>query len=230
MNTILQQLHTIHDRITAACVAGLRDAGSVQLLAVSKTKPLLDIEAAYDAGQRQFGENYVQEAIDKIQALQSRCPDINWHLIGPLQSNKTKIVAEHFDWVQTVDRLKTAERLSSQRPDTLPALNICLQVNISREPNKSGVLPEALPVLAEMVAQLPQLCLRGLMAIPEATLDQEKLTAQLLELQQLFDRMTQIYPAMDTLSVGMSNDLEIAVACGSTLVRVGTAIFGSRNP
>ena len=229
MNTILQQLQKIHDRIAAASAACLREPHSVQLLAVSKTKPIADIKAAYDVGQRQFGENYVQEAIDKIQTLSASCPEINWHLIGPLQSNKTKIVAEHFDWVQTVDRLKIAERLNNQRPATMAALNICLQVNISREPNKSGILPEDVPALAEAVAELPQLCLRGLMAIPEATLDQEKLTAQLLELQQLFDRMTQIYPTMDTLSVGMSNDLEVAVACGSTLVRVGTAIFGSRN-
>ncbi|WP_319783271.1 YggS family pyridoxal phosphate-dependent enzyme [Oceanisphaera sp. IT1-181] len=229
MNTILQQLQQVHDRIAAATAACQRDAHSVHLLAVSKTKPIADIEAAYSAGQRQFGENYVQEAIDKIQALSTPCPDIIWHLIGPLQSNKTKPVAEHFDWVQTVERLKIAERLSAQRPASLPALNICLQVNISREPNKSGVLPEEIPALAAAVAELPQLCLRGLMAIPEATDDHEKLTTQLLELQQLFDRMAQIYPAMDTLSVGMSNDLEVAVACGSTLVRVGTAIFGSRN-
>ncbi|MBU3825770.1 MAG: YggS family pyridoxal phosphate-dependent enzyme [Candidatus Oceanisphaera merdipullorum] len=229
MNTILQQLQQVHDRIAAAALACEREAGTVHLLAVSKTKPIADIKAAYEAGQRQFGENYVQEAIEKIQALATICPDIHWHLIGPLQSNKTKIVAEHFDWVQTVDRLKIAERLSAQRPASMPVLNICLQVNISREPNKSGVLPEDLSVLAAGVAELSHLSLRGLMAIPEATADQEKLTAQLLELQQLFDRMAQIYPTMDTLSVGMSNDLEIAVACGSTLVRVGTAIFGSRN-
>ena len=230
MKTILQQLQQVHDRIAAATAACGRLANGVHLLAVSKTKPQADIEAAYEAGQRQFGENYVQEAIDKIQALRSACPEIIWHLIGPLQSNKTKPVAEHFDWVQTVERLKIAERLSSQRPTTLAPLNICLQVNISREPNKSGVLPEEIPALVAAVVGLPNLCLRGLMAIPEATDNAEKLTAQLLELQQLFDRMAQIHPAMDTLSVGMSNDLEIAVACGSTMVRVGTAIFGSRNP
>lgn len=229
MKTILQQLQQVHDRIAAATAACERDANTVHLLAVSKTKPIADIEAAYEAGQRQFGENYVQEAVDKIQALRGHYPDIGWHLIGPLQSNKTKVVAEHFDWVQTVDRLKIAERLNNQRPASMAPLNICLQVNISREPNKSGILPEALPDLAAAVAQFPQLCLRGLMAIPEATDDEQKLSVQLLELQQLFDRMAQTYPTMDTLSVGMSNDLEIAVACGSTLVRVGTAIFGSRN-
>lgn len=229
MKTILQQLQQVHDRIAAATAACQRTANSVHLLAVSKTKPLADIETAYGAGQRQFGENYVQEAIEKIQVLRSTCPEIVWHLIGPLQSNKTKPVAEHFDWVQTVERLKIAERLSQQRPTSLAPLNICLQVNISREPNKSGVLPEEIPALVAATVGLPNLCLRGLMAIPEATDNEEKLTAQLLELQQLFDRMAQIYPGLDTLSVGMSNDLEIAVACGSTLVRVGTAIFGSRN-
>ena len=229
MNTILQQLQQVHDRIAAAAITCERDIATVQLLAVSKTKPDAAIIAAYEAGQRLFGENYVQEAIDKIQALRDSYPDIIWHLIGPLQSNKTKIVAEHFDWVQTLDRLKTAERLSAQRPAAMAPLNVCLQVNISREPNKSGLLPEDVLALAEEIAQLPRLCLRGLMAIPEATDDEEKLKAQLLELQQLFDTMAQIYPRLDTLSVGMSNDLELAVACGSTLVRVGTAIFGSRN-
>ena len=178
MKTILQQLQQVHERIAAATVACERPANGVHLLAVSKTKPLADIEAAYEAGQRQFGENYVQEAIDKIQALHGTCPEIVWHLIGPLQSNKTKPVAEHFDWVQTVERLKIAERLSSQRPTSLAPLNICLQVNISREPNKSGVLPEEIPALADAVVGLPNLCLRGLMAIPEATDNEEKLTAR----------------------------------------------------
>lgn len=229
MSTILQQLQSVHDKIAAAAVAAQRSATDVQLLAVSKTKPIADILMAYSAGQRQFGENYVQEAIDKIQTLASSHSDICWHLIGPLQSNKTRVVAEHFDWVQTVDRLKIAERLNAQRPAHLPPLNICLQVNISREANKSGVLPQEVATLAEQLSSLPNLRLRGLMAIPEATPDHDKLTTQLLELQQLFDRMAQNNPQIDTLSVGMSQDLDIAVACGSTLVRVGTAIFGSRN-
>lgn len=230
MNTILQQLHLVHDRIAAAATDCDRHPDEVQLLAVSKTKPAADVLTAYQAGQRQFGENYVQEAIDKIQTLKAQCPGICWHLIGPLQSNKTRQVAETFDWVQSVDRLKIAKRLSAQRPGNMRPLNICLQVNISQETNKSGVLPDEAETLAAAIAELPGLCLRGLMAIPEATDNSDKLATQLLELKQLFDRMAEKHPDMDTLSMGMSNDLELAVACGSTLVRVGTAIFGSRNP
>ena len=229
MNTILQQLHLVHDRIAEAAASCDRQPDEVQLLAVSKTKPAADVLSAYQAGQRQFGENYVQEAIDKIQALKTDCPDICWHLIGPLQSNKTRQVAEAFDWVQSVDRLKIAERLSAQRPGNMRPLNICLQINISQEANKSGLLPSEAEALAREVESLPGICLRGLMAIPEATDNSDRLTTQLLELQQLFDRMTKKHSSMDTLSMGMSNDLELAVACGSTLVRVGTAIFGSRN-
>lgn len=230
MNTILQQLHQVQDRITAAATAHQRSPDSVQLLAVSKTKAIPAILAAYQAGQRQFGENYVQEALDKIIALRDDCSDISWHLIGPLQSNKTRAVAEHFDWVQSVDRLKIAQRLNEQRPADLTPLNICLQVNISQEANKSGVLPEQVAALAEQVSQLPNLRLRGLMAIPEATDNVAHLTAQLVELKQLFDRMAEKHSTMDTLSMGMSNDLELAIGCGSTLVRVGTAIFGARHP
>ncbi|MGO1792071.1 MAG: YggS family pyridoxal phosphate-dependent enzyme [Oceanisphaera sp.] len=229
MNTILQQLHLVHDRISQAAISCDRHPDTVQLLAVSKTKPVADVLTAYQAGQRQFGENYVQEAIDKIASLTVDCPDIVWHLIGPLQSNKTKPVAEAFDWVQSVDRLKIAKRLSAQRPAHLPPLNICLQVNISQEHNKSGLSIAEAARLADEIVALPRLCLRGIMAIPEATDDNNKLKAQLLELRQLFDRMAEKYPTIDTLSMGMSKDLELAVACGSTLVRVGTAIFGSRN-
>ncbi|MBO1518193.1 YggS family pyridoxal phosphate-dependent enzyme [Oceanisphaera pacifica] len=229
MNTILQQLHLVHDRISNAAISCDRHPDTVQLLAVSKTKPAAGVLTAYQAGQRQFGENYVQEALDKIASLRADCPDIVWHLIGPLQSNKTKPVAEAFDWVQSVSRLKIAERLSAQRPEHLPALNICLQVNISQEASKSGLSITEAEVLAADIAKLPRLCLRGIMAIPEATDDNEKLSAQLVELRQLFDRMAEKHPTIDTLSMGMSNDLELAVACGSTLVRVGTAIFGSRN-
>lgn len=230
MNTIVQHLHTVHDRITAAARACDRHPDDIQLLAVSKTKPAADVLAAYAAGQRQFGENYVQEAVDKIAALKAECPDIRWHLIGPLQSNKSRPVAEAFDWVQSVDRLRIAQRLSAQRPGNMRPLNICLQVNVSAEDNKSGVPLDQVEALAQQVSQLPGLCLRGLMAIPEATDNSDRLRTQLLELKQLFDRMAEKYPQIDTLSMGMSNDLELAVACGSTLVRVGTAIFGSRNP
>ncbi|PSJ44178.1 YggS family pyridoxal phosphate-dependent enzyme [Zobellella taiwanensis] len=230
MNTIAQQLQLVHDRIAGAAARCGRPAADVGLLAVSKTKPAADVAAAYAAGQRQFGENYVQEAVDKIKALRTTCPDIRWHLIGPLQSNKSRLVAEHFDWVHTVDRLKIAQRLSDQRPVHMRPLNICLQVNVSGEASKSGLAPAEVAALAERVDVLPGLCLRGLMTIPEATDDPEILRSQLLELKQLFDRMAEKYPRLDTLSMGMSNDLELAVACGSTLVRVGTAIFGSRNP
>ena len=229
MTTILQQLYQVQTRIAAAITAHQRTPDSVQLLAVSKTKAASSILTAYQAGQRQFGENYVQEALDKIIALRDDCPEISWHLIGPLQSNKTRAVAEHFDWVQSVDRLKIAQRLNEQRPADLAPLNICIQVNISQEANKSGVLPEQVAELAEQVSQLPNLCLRGLMAIPEATDKVAQLTAQLVELKQLFDRMTEKYSTVDTLSMGMSNDLELAIECGSTLVRVGTAIFGTRH-
>jgi PLP dependent protein len=229
MNTIVQHLQKVQDRIAAAATICERSPNDIQLLAVSKTKPATDVQAAYAAGQRQFGENYVQEAVDKISALKAECPGISWHLIGPLQSNKSRLVAESFDWVQSVDRLRIAQRLSDQRPGNMRPLNICLQVNISGEENKSGLQPAQVEELARQVSQLPGLCLRGLMAIPEATDNSDRLKTQLLELKQLFDRMAEKYPQIDTLSMGMSTDLELAVACGSTLVRVGTAIFGSRN-
>ena len=230
MSTIAQHLQNVHARMADAASQAGRSPHDITLLAVSKTKPAGDVEAAFAAGQRWFGENYVQEAVDKITTLKKRCPDIVWHLIGPLQSNKSRLVAEHFDWVQTVDRLKIAQRLNDQRPPHMRPLNICLQVNISGEASKSGLSPAEAEALADEVAALPRLCLRGLMAIPEATDNSDTLRAQLLELKHLFDRMQKKHPQMDTLSMGMSNDLELAVACGSTLVRVGTAIFGSRNP
>ncbi len=230
MNTIVEHLQQVHARITAAAAICERSPDDIQLLAVSKTKPATDVQAAYAAGQRQFGENYVQEAVDKIAALKAECPDIRWHLIGPLQSNKSRQVAEAFDWVQSVDRLRIAQRLSDQRPGNMRPLNICLQVNVSGEDSKSGLPPDQVEELARQISLLPGLCLRGLMAIPEATDNSDRLKTQLLELKQLFDRMAEKYPQMDTLSMGMSKDLELAVACGSTLVRVGTAIFGSRNP
>ncbi|WP_116475171.1 YggS family pyridoxal phosphate-dependent enzyme [Zobellella maritima] len=229
MKNIAQHLQLVQDRIAKAASESSRPVDDIHLLAVSKTKPIADIEQAYAAGQRQFGENYVQEAIEKIQQLTHKYPDMCWHLIGPLQSNKSRQVAEHFDWVQTVDRLKIAQRLSEQRPSHLPPLNICLQVNVSGETSKSGLAPAEALSLAASISDLPGLRLRGLMAIPEHTDEVARLESQFLELKQLFDRMAEIYPDVDTLSMGMSEDLEMAVACGSTLVRVGTAIFGTRN-
>ena len=230
MSTIAQHLQDVNARMQAAAEQAGRPAHHINLLAVSKTKPAEDVKTAYAAGQRSFGENYVQEAVDKITSLKQSCPDAVWHLIGPLQSNKTRLVAEHFDWVQTVDRLKIAQRLNDQRSAHMSPLNLCLQVNVSGEASKSGLAPADAETLADEIAHLPNLCLRGLMAIPEATDNSETLRAQLLELKHLFDRMQKKHSGMDTLSMGMSNDLELAVACGSTLVRVGTAIFGSRNP
>jgi hypothetical protein len=200
----------------------------VALLAVSKTCPAAAVREAHAAGQRAFGENYVQEALDKIAALADLRTGLEWHLIGPLQSNKTRVVAEAFDWVHTVDRLKIAERLSAQRPAHLPPLNICLQVNVSGEASKSGVAPAELPALAQAVAGLPGLVLRGLMAIPEpaATLEAQRAPHRQLRLWR--DQLLRDGLVLDTLSMGMSADLEAAVLEGATLVRVGTAIFGAR--
>jgi hypothetical protein len=200
----------------------------VHLLAVSKTQPAEAVRAAFDAGQRAFGENYVQEALAKIAALADLRAQLQWHLIGPLQSNKTRVVAEAFDWVQSVDRLKIAQRLSEQRPPGLPPLNICLQVNISGEASKSGVLPAELPALAEAVAALPRLRLRGLMAIPEPEEDFERQRAPHRALRELLEALNAQGLALDTLSMGMSADVEAAIAEGATLVRVGTALFGAR--
>lgn len=214
--------------------SALEDAGRVQdtatLLAVSKTKPAAMIRQAWQLGQREFGENYLQEALEKQIEL-ADLDDIAWHFIGPLQSNKTRSVAEHFDWVHSVDRLKIAKRLSEQRPTHLAPLNICLQVNISREESKAGVLPEALEALAKEVATLPNLRLRGLMAIPAPA---EGLDAQRQPLAALREALTALQSRLpdaplDTLSMGMSDDLEAAILEGATLVRLGTAIFGARH-
>ncbi|WP_017445216.1 YggS family pyridoxal phosphate-dependent enzyme [Gayadomonas joobiniege] len=198
-----------------------------QLLAVSKTKPVKAIQDAYNAGQRLFGENYVQEGIDKIKTL-SNLTDIEWHFIGPLQSNKTRLVAEHFAWVQSVDRFKIAKRLSEQRPSQLGPLNICLQVNISGEETKSGITPDQVLPLAEQVAQLEHLTLRGLMAIPMKTQNVETTQRYFAQLAELYRILGQKYSSVDTLSMGMSNDMQTAIEQGSTMVRVGTAIFGER--
>ncbi|MGS0729811.1 YggS family pyridoxal phosphate-dependent enzyme, partial [Shewanella sp. 0m-11] len=204
-----------------------RRAEDVQLLAVSKTKPNEYIIEAYQAGQRRFGENYVQEGESKINTLSEAYPDIEWHFIGPLQSNKSKIVASLFDWMHTLEREKIAQRLSEQRPESLPALNVCIQVNISQEASKSGVAVDDVFDLAEKIAQLPKLTLRGLMAIPSADVDEQTAAAELSALQGLYTELAKRFDSVDTLSVGMSNDLELAVAHGSTMVRIGSAIFGA---
>jgi len=229
MTTIPKQLAAVRSRLHAACQAAGRSDDSVTLLAVSKTFGADAVEAAYAAGQTWFGENYIQEAVQKITAL--RQLPLVWHCIGPIQSNKTRLVAEHFDWVHTVDRLKVAQRLSEQRPAHLPALQVCIQVNIDGGATKSGVLPaEALALaLAQTVAQLPRLQLRGLMCIPDPAPDFEAECALFKRARGLFDALNAAGLELDTLSMGMSADLEAAVASGSTLVRVGSAIFGARS-
>ncbi|AGZ33129.1 YggS family pyridoxal phosphate-dependent enzyme [Pseudomonas sp. SWI6] len=224
MSTIADNLSALANRIESAARAAGREPASVQLLAVSKTKPASAIREIHAAGVRDVGENYLQEALAKQDEL--RDLPLIWHFIGPIQSNKTKAIAEHFDWVHSVDRLKIAQRLSEQRPAGLAPLNICLQVNVSGEDSKSGCAPADLPALAKAVAALPNLRLRGLMAIPEPTEDraaQEAAFASLRRLQEGLDL------DCDTLSMGMSHDLEAAIAQGATWVRIGTALFGARN-
>jgi pyridoxal phosphate enzyme (YggS family) len=225
---IADNVARVQARIARACTAAGRPVESVTLLAVSKRFPATAVEAARAAGLRRFGENLVQEGVEKIAALRSSEDPIEWHLIGPLQSNKTRVVAEHFDWVHSIDRLKVAERLSEQRPAALAPLQVCLQVNISGERTKSGVEPAALDALADRVAALPRLRLRGLMAIPEPVTGFDAQRAPHRALRRLFEAQTARGHALDTLSIGMSDDLEAAIAEGSTLVRVGTAIFGTR--
>ncbi|MFM0003911.1 YggS family pyridoxal phosphate-dependent enzyme [Paraburkholderia sediminicola] len=229
MPDLIHNLEAVQQRIAMAAHVAGRDTRSVHLLAVSKTFPAEDVRAAYNAGQRAFGENYVQEALTKIETLADLRATLEWHFIGPLQSNKTRPVAEQFDWVHSVDRLKIAQRLSEQRPDNLPPLNVCLQVNISGEASKSGVsVPEAVEV-AQAIAALPKLNLRGLMAIPEPAggIDEQRVPHR--HLRELFERLCNDGLELDTLSMGMSSDLEAAVLEGATIVRVGTAIFGARD-
>jgi len=227
MTTIQDQLQQVRQRIAAACQAAAREPDAVALLAVSKTFGAAAVIDAWQAGQRAFGENYIQEAVQKIIAL--RDLPLQWHCIGPIQSNKTRLVAEHFDWVQTVDRLKIAQRLSDQRPARLPPLQVCIQVNVDDAPTKSGVAPEAVLALAKELVTLPRLRLRGLMCIPEPATDFVSACAVFKRARALFDTLNQAGLGLDTLSMGMSADLEAAVASGSTLVRVGSAIFGHRN-
>lgn len=205
-----------------------REPGSVRLLAVSKTKPLSALEAAYVAGQRAFGENYVQEAVDKFHAL-SHLPDIEWHFIGPIQSNKSRLIAETMHWVHSIDREKIARRLSEQRPDNLPPLNVCIQVNISDEDSKAGVSLAELNDMVALVTELPNLRLRGLMAIPAPQDNHDAQCAVYDPLAKAFVELSQSDSMVDTLSIGMSEDLPAAIQSGSTMVRVGTAIFGERN-
>ena len=229
MNTVIGKLEQVRSRIEAACIAVGRPVSGVTLLAVSKTQPDAAVRDAFAAGQRAFGENYVQEALDKIAATADLRSQIEWHLIGPLQSNKTRPVAAAFDWVQSVDRLKIAQRLSEQRPPELLPLQICLQVNISAEASKSGLVPAEVLVVALAVAALPRLRLRGLMAIPEPAGDFAAQRAPHRDLRELMGRLNDRGLGLDTLSMGMSADLEAAVAEGATIVRVGTAIFGGRG-
>lgn len=205
-----------------------RDPDAITLLAVSKTKTIAQVQEAIDAGQQAFGENYPDEAFEKISALQSA--ELDWHFIGGLQSRKAAGIAQHFSWVHSVDRLKVINKLANTRPNTLPPLQVCLQVNIDNEPNKSGAQPEELLVLANACAEHPQLRLRGLMAIPAPQTDYEQQRASFHKVRTLLHELQQTHPQMDTLSMGMSGDLDAAIAEGATIVRVGTAIFGARAP
>jgi pyridoxal phosphate enzyme (YggS family) len=224
--SIAENLAQVHAQIQAACQAAGRPESSVRLLAVSKTWGADAVRAAHAAGQAAFGENYIQEAVGKITALHDL--PLEWHCIGPIQSNKTRLVAEHFDWVHSIDRLKIAQRLSEQRPAHLPPLQVCIQVNVDGGATKSGVAPQDLPALAQAVAALPRLQLRGLMTIPEPAESPEAARAVHCQARQLLEALQAQGLALDTLSMGMSADMEAAILEGSTLVRVGTAIFGKR--
>ncbi|HSH07353.1 MAG TPA: YggS family pyridoxal phosphate-dependent enzyme [Burkholderiales bacterium] len=234
MATIADNLQAIRSRIAAAARAAGRDPAAITLLAVSKTHPPERIIEACEAGQRAFGENYVQEAVQKMDVLArtlTPAPQgaLEWHMIGPLQSNKTRVVAERFDWVQSVEREKIAQRLSAQRPVSCAPLNVLVQVNVSGEASKSGVAPQAVMALAQCLARLPRLRLRGLMAIPEPTADTVLQRARFRLLRELFDAVRADGLTLDTLSMGMSDDMEAAIAEGATMVRIGTAIFGARE-
>ncbi|WP_318356374.1 YggS family pyridoxal phosphate-dependent enzyme [Enterobacter sp.] len=230
MNDIAHNLAQVRDKISAATTRCGRASEEVSLLAVSKTKPASAVAEAIAAGQRAFGENYVQEGVDKIRHFQDEgIEGLEWHFIGPLQSNKSRLVAEHFDWCHTVDRLRIASRLSEQRPTHLPPLNILIQINISDEESKSGIALSELDALAEQVMALPGVRLRGLMAIPAPVSDFERQFAVAQQMAVAFDALKLRYPAVDTLSLGMTEDMDAAIAAGSTMVRIGTAIFGARD-
>ena len=231
MNTVQDNLLNIKNEIAEIAKKCERDPNTIQLIAVSKTKPVEQIMEAINAGQLAFGENYVQEGIEKIQYFEKNMPnnDLIWHFIGPLQSNKSKLVAEHFDWMHTIDRFKIAQRLSDQRPNHMAKLNVLIQVNISQEASKSGVKPEEVTDLVKQIVALPNLNLRGLMAIPEIENDYDKQLNVFTKMQQLLYSLQKDYPFMDTLSMGMSGDMPAAISAGSTMVRIGTAIFGARQ-
>jgi len=225
--TIASRLQAVHDRITTVAQSCGRKPGELTLLAASKTNPAERLREAWQAGQKIFGENYLQEALAKMQHLTDL--PIEWHFIGPIQSNKTRRISENFSWVHSVDRAKIADRLSKDRPESLPPLQICLQVNVSGEASKSGVAPEELASLAEHAVRLPRLKLRGLMAVPELTTATALQRSQFHMLWELFDRLKRDGYELDTLSMGMSEDMDNAIAEGATMVRVGTAIFGPRR-
>ncbi|MDH4189442.1 MAG: YggS family pyridoxal phosphate-dependent enzyme [Betaproteobacteria bacterium] len=227
MATIGANLQAVRERIARAATLAGRDTGTISLVAVSKAHPVGAVEEAYAAGQRAFGENYLQEALDKMRHLATA--EIAWHMIGPLQSNKTRAVAENFSWVHSIAREKVARRLSEQRPAGLASLNVLLQVNVSGETSKSGVAPGELAALAHRVARLPRLRLRGLMAVPEPTADRGLQRTRFRALRELFDGLRAEGLELDTLSMGMSDDMESAIAEGATLLRIGTAIFGTRQ-
>ena len=227
INSIAERLTEIRRAIGQACAQCHRATSEVTLVAVSKTKPVAAISAAIAAGQRHFGENYVQEGVQKIQHF-SDDQSLTWHFIGPIQSNKTRDIAEHFSWVHSIDRIKIAQRLQQQRPPHLPPLNVLIQVNIDDEDSKSGVAPAQVVELAAEISQLPQLKLRGLMAIPRPSSEPAQQARSLAAMQRLFMQLKAQYSDLDTLSMGMSDDLSVAVEHGSTMVRIGSAIFGPR--
>ena len=230
MNDIAHNLAQVRDKISAAATRCGRASEEVTLLAVSKTKPASAIAEAIAAGHRAFGENYVQEGVDKIRYFQETGnSSLQWHFIGPLQSNKSRLVAEHFDWCHTVDRLRIATRLNEQRPLDMQPINVLIQINISDENSKSGIALTELEALASQVAELPRLTLRGLMAIPAPESSYERQFAVAQQMAVAFEALKSRYPTVDTLSLGMSDDMEAAIAAGSTMVRIGTAIFGARD-
>lgn len=227
MSTIASNLETVRQQVQTAVAQAGRPDNAVTVLAVSKTRPAADVQEAYEQGQRDFGENYLQESLEKIEALADL--PLCWHFIGPIQSNKTRPIAEHFHWVHSVEREKIGKRLAEQRPAGMAPLNICLQVNISGEASKSGCLPADLPALAAALSQRPELVLRGLMAIPQASDNEAEQRVVFARMQQLLCELQGDHPQMDTLSMGMSGDMTAAIAEGSTMVRIGTAIFGARD-
>ncbi len=226
-SSLASRLETTQNRLAEAARLAGRDPATVHLLAISKTQPAEVIQAAYDAGLRAFGENYLQEAIEKQPLLPD---DIEWHCTGPVQSNKSKLVAEHFDWCHTVDSLKLAERLNSQRPAALPPLNICIQLHIGGEESKSGIAVSEVPAMAAALSQLPRLRVRGIMTIPPASEDPVEQRRWFAEARAVYEQLRAQLPQVDTLSMGMSGDMEAAIAEGSTMIRIGSALFGPRPP